>query len=1028
MTARARRIVLGIISTLLVATAIAVLGSDTSQAHRCIKDLAKASTHLECRPVEARLSGPFPYRPPHTELRGDARAAEHSQWRVDEEAQRIAAAAAEDSRPEMLHAAGVAALCTNDIALAVKKLDETILKETGERQIGIAIERSNNEDLLIDLAAAYIALWANDRSLGRLLNAFAAAERATRIDDRSVPALFNRAVALQALGLRAEAAKAWESYLIVDAGSDWSNEARHHLSLLSSRQEPWSAHATALIRSGCPAAAVSDPQRARGFAENTLLPEWGALVLTGERANAAAALGKAELIATHVRDVSRDTMLQESVERLSHVEDLSAAARAHVAYGRAIQAFKRSPNDEAIVALRTAGDALRAAHSPLALRAAMYAETATQYSGRNAQVIAETAALLREVKDKADDYPSITGQLHWVAGLASFSLGQYESALDHYREARRHFLRCGDLSNVAGIATVTAECLRVLGYDDEAWQEMLTAADLAYSNVTPQRRYVVLSATTRLAAERRYLGIARLFGEEMRASAKESGDAALEADAFLTLAELFRINGDPGSASRAVDDAERVVPAIQTRGLRNRALCRAALEKAHALAFSSPREALVILSSAARLSQDIQLSIFKPEIHLLASDAYRALHRLNDAQSELLRGLQEYRAQSPKAGTVDHATFARLGRELSDRYIALTADHDEPAAWSAALADREYANGAVRIGATDALLVYRVLPDETLIWIVRKGQRHLVRQQIAASDVESDVDALVQTVQKASSLVGVRAAAEHAFDLFVRPALPYVAGSSRLWIMADSALVDLPFTVLIDRVGERLLIDQWEVTLVDATPHLANPVALPERLDAARLIVAAAPNVPTLAPLDGARDEAHQIGRAWANATVRIGDDATPSEFLSDALRNEIVHFAGHITHHFDPGSVALRFSPSANGDGRVSAADLEKLAEHPPALVVLSACGSALGRSSASGPLSLTRPLFKSGVAAVIASLWDVEDGATAPLMLRFYDNLRAAERPGQALRNAQLSLAHLPGPPRRWAVFQLYVNQELF
>jgi len=75
--------------------------------------------------------------------------------------------------------------------------------------------------------------------------------------------------------------------------------------------------------------------------------------------------------------------------------------------------------------------------------------------------------------------------------------------------------------------------------------------------------------------------------------------------------------------------------------------------------------------------------------------------------------------------------------------------------------------------------------------------------------------------------------------------------------------------------------------------------------------------------------------------------------------------------------------------------------------LVVLSACQTAVGKDNkGEGLVGLTRGFMYAGAAAVVASLWQVDDRATADLMGRFYEAmLGRGLKPAAALRAAQLS-----------------------
>ncbi len=96
-----------------------------------------------------------------------------------------------------------------------------------------------------------------------------------------------------------------------------------------------------------------------------------------------------------------------------------------------------------------------------------------------------------------------------------------------------------------------------------------------------------------------------------------------------------------------------------------------------------------------------------------------------------------------------------------------------------------------------------------------------------------------------------------------------------------------------------------------------------------------------------------------------------------------------------------------------------------PAELVVLSACDTGLGKEiSGEGLIGLTRGFMYAGASRVVASLWSINDVATADLMARFYqgllhDHLSAAT----ALRQAQIEMWKRARwkPPYYWAAFQI-------
>lgn len=143
-----------------------------------------------------------------------------------------------------------------------------------------------------------------------------------------------------------------------------------------------------------------------------------------------------------------------------------------------------------------------------------------------------------------------------------------------------------------------------------------------------------------------------------------------------------------------------------------------------------------------------------------------------------------------------------------------------------------------------------------------------------------------------------------------------------------------------------------------------------------------------------------------------------------------VVHFATHgILNEQNPelsGVVLSLYDEQGrfHKDGFVRLGDIFGL-HLPVDLVVLSACRTALGKEvRGEGLIGLTRGFMYAGAPRVIASMWNVDDDATAELMKRFYQKmLKEGMTPASALMAAQASMAAQKrwSNPYYWAGFVL-------
>jgi CHAT domain-containing protein/tetratricopeptide (TPR) repeat protein len=180
------------------------------------------------------------------------------------------------------------------------------------------------------------------------------------------------------------------------------------------------------------------------------------------------------------------------------------------------------------------------------------------------------------------------------------------------------------------------------------------------------------------------------------------------------------------------------------------------------------------------------------------------------------------------------------------------------------------------------------------------------------------------------------------------------------------------------------------------------------------------------------RREAQEImGLAGAGAGFEALDFAAnrATALGSNLGQYRIIHFATHSLlngQHPELSGIVLSLVDEKGRpqDGFLRLHDIYNL-KLAADLVVLSACNTGLGKEiKGEGLLGLTRGFLYAGAPRVVASLWKVDDRATAELMKLFYQRmLRDSLRPAAALRRAQMDMSRQPrwAAPYYWAGFTL-------
>ena len=341
----------------------------------------------------------------------------------------------------------------------------------------------------------------------------------------------------------------------------------------------------------------------------------------------------------------------------------------------------------------------------------------------------------------------------------------------------------------------------------------------------------------------------------------------------------------------------------------------------------------------------------------------------------------------------------------------------------------------------DSALVEFVLGERrSFAWVVQRGKVSAVSLP-PRGEIEGLTDGYRAALSERVSALTVRNARARTdalgaglYEKLFAPLEKHLAGARSLVIVPDGALSYLPFEALAagGTKGD-YLVERFAVSYAPSATALA---AIRESRGGANApakgLIAFGDPVYTTAPRAGAERgfSFNQLPytRTEVNAIASLFEAAERRTYLGAEAREErvktedlgayrYVHFAAHgMIDEKYPGRSGIALSPAGDPreDGVLQMGEVMRLKLRAD-LVTLSACRTGLGRlTGGEGLIGLTRAFHYAGTPAVVASLWNVNDAATADLMKSFYQNLRAGLPKDESLRRAKLQL--LEGKSRAW------------
>ena len=448
---------------------------------------------------------------------------------------------------------------------------------------------------------------------------------------------------------------------------------------------------------------------------------------------------------------------------------------------------------------------------------------------------------------------------------------------------------------------------------------------------------------------------------------------------------------------------------------------------------STPRAVIAnkLLDSERRLSgllrsQAAYRKTLSPDQKEEIAEVEKDLIKLKEDQQRVLADL---RRQQPHLFSLKQAQpldLERIQNELRDDTMLL-----------------EYSLGKTSsylwVVTSDSFKVYE-LPDRKTIEDAAREYYKLMtaRQGTDGQDYQSSIAEAEKLLPEKAKKLG---------EILLGPIADQLA-NRRLLVVLDGALQSIPFDALPVPGTNSLLLQTNEVVVEPSMSTLVAIRAKENRSRSTRKLVAVIAD-PVFSGSDDrvqtkgnsseknqfnrlihASEEADAITAVAPSGTTMVAkgfDASRETAMSSDVAQYQIVHFATHAVsdeEHPELSNVVLTMM-DRNGektDGLMAMHDIYSM-DLAAELTVLSACQTALGKDTkGEGLVGLTHGFISAGSKTVVASLWKVDDRATAVLMADLYKAmLQQGMSPPAALRAAKLKMMQDKdlSAPYYWAGF---------
>ncbi|WP_293059699.1 MULTISPECIES: CHAT domain-containing protein [unclassified Moorena] len=328
---------------------------------------------------------------------------------------------------------------------------------------------------------------------------------------------------------------------------------------------------------------------------------------------------------------------------------------------------------------------------------------------------------------------------------------------------------------------------------------------------------------------------------------------------------------------------------------------------------------------------------------------------------------------------------------------------------------------------TKAALIYPIILPESVDIIIRLPQQKLrhYRTALPQDQIESTLEELHHFLPQLHRRKFLPMS-QQVYNWIIRPIEEDLANSQvdTLVFVLDGALRNIPMAALHD--GEQYLVEKYSIALTPGL-DLMNPQRL-AREDIRVLTAGLSESRQGYNPLPFVEVELEKI-KAQVPSEILLNQDFTETNFENsvEAAPFPVVHIASH-------GEFSSKAEKTfiLTWDSKINVTELKDLLQTtdlrqptPIELLVLSACETATGDKRAA--LGIAGVAIEAGARSTLATIWAVNDEATAALMNRFYQELTDKSiSKAEALNRAQKSILQNPNyeHPYYWAAYIMVGN----